>query len=133
VIVVDASVLIAHLNADDSCHSRAEAALLQTVGHPLAASSITLAEILVGPVRAGRLDVARAALGILDVEEVPIRVGAAERLAGLRAATGLKLPDCCVLLAAQEVHADAVLTFDDQLRKRAQELGYGWDPDKLVP
>jgi hypothetical protein len=87
----------------------------------------------VGPARAGKLDVARAALGTLEVEEVPVRVGAAVRLAGLRADTGLKLPDCCVLLAAQEVHADAVLTFDDQLSKRAQELGYRWDPGKLVP
>jgi predicted nucleic acid-binding protein len=133
VIVVDARVLIAHFNADDSHHSQAEAMLLQTAGHPLAASSITLAEVLVGPARADKLDVARAALGTLEVEEVPIRVGAAELLAGLRADTGLKLPDCCVLLAAQEVHADAVLTFDDQLSKRAQELGYRWDPGKLVP
>jgi predicted nucleic acid-binding protein len=133
VIIVDASVLIAHLNADDSCHSRAEAVLLQTDGYPLAASSMTLAEVLVGPARAGKLDVARAALGTLEIEEVPIRAGTAERLAKLRADTGLKLPDCCVLLAAQEVHADAVLTFDDRLSKRAQELDYGWDPGKLVP
>jgi predicted nucleic acid-binding protein len=133
VIVVDASVLIAHFYANDSHHSQADAALLQTAGHPLAASSITLAEVLVGPTRIGKLDAARAALETLEVEEVPVRAGTAERLAGLRADTGLKLPDCCVLLAAQEVHADAVLTFDDQLSKRAQELGYGWDPGKLVP
>jgi predicted nucleic acid-binding protein len=81
VIVVDARVLIAHFNADDSHHSQAEAMLLQTAGHPLAASSITLAEVLVGPARAGKLDVARAALGTLEVEEVPVRVGAAVRLA----------------------------------------------------
>jgi predicted nucleic acid-binding protein len=132
VIVVDASVLVAHFYAKDSHHSQAEAVLLQTSGHPLAASSITLAEVLVGPTRIGKLAVARAALETLEVEEVPVRAGTAERLAGLRADTGLKLPDCCVLLAAQEVHADAVLTFDDQLSKRAQELGYGWDPGKLI-
>lgn len=132
-IIVDASVLIAHFNARDGHHSRAETMLLQAVGHTLAASSVTLAEVLVGPARAGKLDVARAALGALDVEEVSVHAGAAERLAELRADTGLKLPDCCVLLAAQEVNADAVLTFDDRLSKRAQELGYGWDPDKFVP
>jgi len=133
VIIVDASVLIAHFNADDSCHSRAETVLLETAEHPLAASSITLAEVLVAPARAGKLDVARAALRALEVEEVPVPVGAAQRLAGLRAGTGLKLPDCCVLLAAQDVGADAVLTFDDQLSKRAQELGYGWDPGTFAP
>jgi predicted nucleic acid-binding protein len=86
-----------------------------------------------GPTRTAKLDVARAALGALDVEEVPVHAGAAERLAELRADTGLKLPDCCVLLAAQQVNADAVLTFDDRLSKRAQELGYGWDSGKFVP
>jgi len=133
VIVVDASVLIAHFNAGDRHHSQASAVLLQAVGHPLAASSVTLAEVLVGPARAGKLDLARAALRTLEVEEVPVRTGAAERLAGLRAGTGLKLPDCCVLLAAREVGANAILTFDHQLSKCAQELGYGWDPGKLGP
>lgn len=128
VIVIDASVLIAHLNGADSSHDRAEAALLAAAELPLAASSITLAEVLVGPVRAGKLDVARSALRALEIAEVAFGAGAAERLAALRADTGLKLPDCCVLLAAQDVGAEAVLTFDDRLMKRAQELGYGWDP-----
>lgn len=128
-IVVDASVLIAHLNATDSCHSRAETVLLETAEHPLVASSITVAEVLVGPARSGKLDVARSALRALEVEEVSVPSGSAEQLARLRADTGLKLPDCCVLLAAQDKHADAVLTFDDRLMKRAQELGYAWDPE----
>lgn len=127
-IVLDASVLIAHFNTEDSCHSRAETLLLQTAEHPLAASSITVAEVLVGPARAGRLDGARSALRTLEVAEVPIPAGSAERLARLRADTGLKLPDCCVLLAAQDTRAHAVLAFDEQLAKRAQELGYGWSP-----
>ncbi|MEJ3745791.1 type II toxin-antitoxin system VapC family toxin [Actinomycetes bacterium KLBMP 9797] len=127
-IVVDATVLIAHLNSADSCHDRAEALLLEAADYPLAASSITLAEVLVGPARAGRLGAARAALRALEVEEVPVPVEAAERLAVLRADTGLKLPDCCVLLAAEDALAEAVLTFDDRLMKRAQALGYGWNP-----
>jgi predicted nucleic acid-binding protein len=89
VIVVDASALIAHFKSDDSHHSQAEAALLQTAGHPLAVSSITLAEVLVGPARAGKLDIVRAALRMLEVEEVPVGIGAAVRLAELRADTGL--------------------------------------------
>jgi predicted nucleic acid-binding protein len=43
-------------------------------------------------------------------------------LAGLGAATGLKLPDCCVLLAAEQVDG-AVATFDDRLAAVARERG----------
>lgn len=39
--------------------------------------------------------------------------------------THLKLPDCCVLLAAQDKHADAILTFDDRLGREAERLGFG--------
>lgn len=90
----------------------------------MAASSITLAEVLVGPVKAGRADKADAALRALEIAEIPIKAGTAAQLAKLRATTGLKLPDCCVLLAAEDVRATAVLSFDDRLTKRAQELGY---------
>jgi predicted nucleic acid-binding protein len=127
-IVLDASVLIAHLDANDANHRRAETALLGTTEHDLAASSITLAEVLVGPARAGRLKTAQAALHDLSLAEVPVPSGAAEQLATLRAQTGLKLPDCCVLLAAQQMRADGVLTFDERLAKRAGESGYGWVP-----
>jgi predicted nucleic acid-binding protein len=129
VIVVDASVLIAHFNRADACHDLARTLLLETAEHPLAASVITLAEVLVGPARAGTLGPARTALRELAIEEVPVPAGVAGRLATLRAETALRLPDCCVLLAAQELNADAVLTFDEHLAKRVRELGYEWAPD----
>lgn len=122
--MVDASVLIAHLDRDDALHVRAREALEETAELPLAASAVTVAEVLVGPARSGRLEAAQTALRDLGVDEVPVPAGAARRLAELRAVTGLKLPDCCVLLAAQEVAAGAVLSFDDRLTKRARELGY---------
>lgn len=126
-IVVDVSVLIAHLDATDANHEPAKEMLLETAGSDLAASPITIAEVLVGPARVGRLDEARAALDDLAVKEVPVPEGAAQRLARLRASTGLKLPDCCVLLAAQHGNAEAVLTLNDRLAKRARELGYEWE------
>jgi predicted nucleic acid-binding protein len=43
-------------------------------------------------------------------------------LAALRAGTGLKLPDCCVLQAAEQAHA-GIATFDDRLAAAARELG----------
>jgi predicted nucleic acid-binding protein len=128
VIVLAASVLIAHLNRDDASHAQSEQLLMDTAEHPLSASSITLAEVLVGPARVGKLEVARTALAELEVSEVLLSTGAAERLARLSAETGLKLPDCCVLLAAETVHADAVLTFDDRLAKRVRDLGYECKP-----
>jgi predicted nucleic acid-binding protein len=120
VIVVDASVLIAHLDDNDALHSRAVEALLGTAEHTLGCSPITLAEVLVGPARAGRLGEARSAVTDLGVAELPLGDDAAVRLAGLRADTALKMPDCCVLLAADDARAEAVLTFDDRLGRAAE-------------
>lgn len=120
-IVVDASVLIAHLDESDASHSRAVDALLATAEAQLGCSPITLAEVLVGPARAGRLDEARGAVADLGVAEVPLGQDAAPRLAALRADTSLKMPDCCVLLAADE--GAALLTFDDRLARAAERRG----------
>jgi predicted nucleic acid-binding protein len=120
VIVVDASVLIAHLDEHDALHDRAVEALLASAEQPLACSPITLAEVLVGPARAGRLPDARSAISGLGVAEIPLGDDAAGRLAELRAETALKMPDCCVLLAAEDGQAEAVLTFDDRLARAAE-------------
>ena len=122
-IVVDASVLIAHLDERDALHTRASDALLAAADRRLGCSPITLAEVLVGPARRDRLDAARAAVAELDVEEIPLGEDAAVRLAALRAGSGLKLPDCGVLLAAQDAAAEAVLTFDDALGREVERLG----------
>ena len=116
-IVVDASVLIAHLDERDALHEQAVERLLAAAGETLGASTLTLAEVFVGPARRGRLGDARAAITALEVEEIPLASGAAGDLATLRAETGLKLPDCCVLLAARETGASGVLTFDERRGK----------------
>lgn len=120
-IVVDASVLIAHLDESDALHDQAVDALLAAVNQPLACSPITLAEVLVGPARAGRLHDARTAVADLGVVEIALGGDAAGRLAALRAETALKLPDCCVLLAAEDAQAEAVLTFDDRIARAAEQ------------
>lgn len=123
-IVLDAGVLIAHLDATDGRHDRAGELLLLAAdqAQPLGASPITLAEVFVGPTRAGRVDQAAAVLDQLGVRAVELPPDAAVRLATLRAATALKFPDCCVLLAADQV-ADAVATFDDRLAAAARSHG----------
>ena len=123
-IVLDASVLIAHLDERDALHARAEQALERATSQPLGCSSITLAEVLVGPARHGRLSAAQAAVAELEVEEIPLGADAAVRLATMRAEIGLKLPDCCVLLAAHEAAAQAILTFDDALTRAAERSGF---------
>ncbi|HVV50705.1 MAG TPA: PIN domain-containing protein [Polyangia bacterium] len=120
-IVLDASVLIAHLDERDAHHAKASQLLVGTGSKPLGASSISLAETLVAPARAGRLADATQALERLGVEELPLGPGAPARLAQLRADTGRKLPDCCVLLAAQE-HDGAVASFDSALLDTAARL-----------
>lgn len=122
-IVLDACVLIAHLDAHDAHHVRAETLLLDTSDEQLLASPLTLAEVLTGPARAGQLDRATAALALLEVAGVDLGQDAPTQLALLRAGTNLKLPDCCVLLAAETAHA-AVATFDERLANAARERGF---------
>lgn len=121
-IVLDASVLIAHLDATDAHHARAKRLLADTGAEPLAASPITIAETLVDPARSDRLPAARAALSKLGVEELSLGDDAAAHLAELRAGTRRKLPDCCVLLAARENDA-ALASFDADLVEAARGLG----------
>ncbi len=121
-IVLDASVLIAFFDGQDAHHAAAEELLGSTLDEELAASSLTLAEVRVAPVRDNKLDAVRAALHDLEVQELPFPQDSAVRLAGLRVSTGLKMPDCCVVLAAEHAQAD-VATFDDQLAHAAEDRG----------
>lgn len=121
-IVLDASVLIAHLDATDVHHERASALLVDVADEPMGASPLTLAEVLVGPARVGQLDRAAAVVHQLEVKSVSLDEDAPARLAMLRAGTNLKLPDCCVLLAAERTHGE-VATFDDRLARVAVEHG----------
>lgn len=118
VIVLDASVLIAYLDGDDNHHDRAEALLAREIDDDFAANSLTLAEVLVVPVRENRLDPVRAALADLELQELPFPAESAVKLADLRASTNLKMPDCCVLLAAEGVDA-RLASFDDRLADAA--------------
>lgn len=122
-IVLDASVLIALLDTDDLHHDRAFGLLSMLLDDRFAASPVTLAEVLVGPTRAGTVERVDAALRRLEVATVPIDGSAPRRLAALRASTGLKLPDCCVLLAAEVVDGP-LATFDDKLAAAARAVGF---------
>ncbi|MEX1142857.1 MAG: type II toxin-antitoxin system VapC family toxin [Thermoleophilaceae bacterium] len=121
-IVLDASVLIAHLDGGDQHHAHAQGLLKANSQEPLGASPITLAETLVSPARGGRLADAETALQRLGVDELALGENAPGRLAQLRTDTGMKLPDCCVLLAAQD-HDARVASVDTDLLKAASKPG----------
>ena len=118
-IVLDASVLIAFLDSQDNHHGAAQQLLAHAIDDDLAVNSLTLAEVLVAPVRSGRLDQVLAALRGLEVTELAFPADTAVRLAQLRATTCLKLPDCCVLLAAEDTRA-GIASFDELLAQRAE-------------
>ena len=118
-IVLDASVLIAFLDHDDNHHAAAERLLIRSIDDDLAVNSLTIAEVLVAPVRDDHLDLVLAALHALDIHELTFPADAAVRLAQLRATTGLKMPDCCVLLAAEDAAA-SVASFDERLAQAAE-------------
>ena len=127
-IVLDASVLIAYLDSDDSHHAAAEALLAEAVDDDIAANPLTLAEVLVAPARHGNLDLAQTALRALEVSELPFPPDTSVRLAQLRARTGLKMPECCVLLAAEQATA-TIASFDDRLRQAATDRNLFLLPD----
>lgn len=121
-IVLDASVLIAYLNRRDPLHANAKSLLESLSSESWGLSTVTLAETLVYPARAGRLEEAEAVLVSLDLQELAAGGGAAARMAEMRADLGIKMPDCCVLVAAQDNEA-AVASFDLAVLSAARKLG----------
>ncbi len=86
-----------------------------------ATSAITLAEVLVKPLRTARADLASAYKAFLTstahLALVSILPSVAERAADFRARYGLRLPDACQVAAALEAKATLFVTNDAQLRR----------------
>lgn len=125
-IVLDASVAIAALAADDAHHSAAAAALAKTTDTELVVAATTRAEILVGPLRVGGAAFATARSFVDGCATVPVTGGIADRAAALRARhRALSLPDAIALAVADVIVADAIWTFDRRWR--------GVDPRVVIP
>lgn len=121
-IVLDANVIIAYLDGRNVHHRRADELLTREIDDDFGVNALTLAEILVVPARDHRLEAVSAILRDLEIAELPFPADTAVKLAQLRADTGLKMPDCCVLLAAESAGA-RLASFDDQLTKAATTRG----------
>jgi predicted nucleic acid-binding protein len=79
----------------------------------LAVTTITVAEVLVGPLQVGDDAVARRYRAILESwQVVDLDAGIAESAARLRASLRMKLPDAIQAASALAINADALVTYD---------------------
>lgn len=125
--VFDADVLVGFVNAADLQHEQA----VRTVGSARGRGdrcevcAVTLAEVLVGPERAGTRDLVESSLRGIGLLLVEVDRALAHRAAWVRAVTRLKLPDAFVLATATrpslEAHAD-IASFDERLLRAHREL-----------
>ena len=122
-IVLDASVAIAALSADDTHHDAAVNALAGASDDELVLAATTRAEILVGPARVGG-KVLTASRDFADgCETIPVSAAIADDAAAMKAHhRGLSLPDAIALVVAEMIDADAVWTFDRRWREVHQRV-----------
>ena len=97
-IVLDASVLIAHLDPADASHKPASEAVSEHVDDELRLPTSAYSEYLVDAARAGAMSQAREPGKRLRLILTPIDQEIAEEAAGLRARSdALRLPDALVI------------------------------------
>ncbi len=79
----------------------------------LAVTTITIAEVLAGPLKAGEEALAMRYRAVLETwRVVDLNSDIAESAARLRGQYGLKLPDAIQLASALAINADALVTHD---------------------
>lgn len=121
-IALDAGVLVALFDANDAHHAAAEALFAANPDEAMTISPINQAEVLVRAAREQRDQQMLADLRALGITTTALPEDAGPRLARLRAHTGAKMPDCCVLLTAEQTSA-RVATFDERLAAVTASLG----------
>ena len=84
----------------------------------LAVTTVTLAEVLTGPLKAGEEALAKRYRAVLEAWlVVDLNSDIAESAARLRGKYGLKLPDAIQLASALAINADALVTHDRDFSK----------------
>ncbi len=127
-ITLEARVVIAHLYLQDRHHQAATEYLRASADQGFLIHSLNLAEVLVGGARVGRGQEMLTDLEAIGIHIADRQDGEPLRLANLRAASGLRLPDCCALDTA--LTTDSTLaTFDDALAKAARQRHVTVAPD----
>ncbi|MDR0990170.1 MAG: PIN domain-containing protein [Propionibacteriaceae bacterium] len=122
-IVCDTSFLIAFLEPSDFHHATAVAILTAHSTEQLVIHPINLAELFVGARSDAEADsLADFLAQNLRLEILTLEASHARQLGRMRRETGLKLPDCCAVVAAAQRSA-SVVTFDERQAKVARDLG----------
>jgi predicted nucleic acid-binding protein len=122
-LILDASVVIALLDAADAHHARAveDVDVADQAGRPLLLPASAYSETLVAFARAGRIHDAREALASMGIEVAPLTATMAEHAAELRARhQRLRLPDAIVVTCAQDLNGE-LLSYDQRLMQVAGE------------
>jgi predicted nucleic acid-binding protein len=111
ITVLDASVVIAFLDAQDAHHAATVKAVARVRGQELVLPGSAYAEVLVDPWRVGpeAVAVVKRFLAELGVRIEPLTADVAERAARLRSGhRSLRLPDALVLATAEALDAIAL-------------------------
>jgi len=119
---LDAGVLIAFFQPDDPHHATAVTLLTEHADDLLYLGALTEAEVLVRAAQRREEATLYAHIRELGVTVLPLPADAGPWLAQLRARTGSRLPDCSVILTAQQ-SGSRIATFDRVLARAASELG----------
>jgi predicted nucleic acid-binding protein len=122
VILLDAAILIAHLDPSDALHHRATGILEEYEELEFATTAITLAECLVRPAADDAAPQVVAAISRLGVLILDVTAADAVGIATVRAETGLRMPDAVALHAA-ELHGAVLATTDHALVRAAESRG----------
>lgn len=123
-ITLDAGVLIALFNAKDA-HHEAAMKLLDAATRSddlLYMNPLSQAEVLVKAAQQGSEKIYYEKIVSIGVATLAAPTDTGVWLAQLRARTGLKLPDCAVILTAQQ-SGSKIATFDHRLAREARALG----------
>ena len=83
-----------------------------------AVTTVAIAEVLTGPLRAGEEAIARRYLAVMESwQVVDFTADIAESAARFRAALGLRTPDAIQVASAMAIGADALVTHDRDFSK----------------
>lgn len=119
-LLVDSGPIIYTLEAHPKLAGRYEALFARHAAGrlSLAVTTITIAEVLTGPLGAGEEALAKRYRSVLESWQVVVLTAdIAETAARLRAKHKLKLPDAIQLASALAINADALVTHDRDFAK----------------
>ena len=129
--VADSSVLIAVIDATDSCHDIAAEELTRAASRgEILISAVAFSEALVVPYQMGR-DTGRAVEAQLAAvgRFVPISAAIGSAAARIRAGRHMRLPDALIIATGVEFNAAEILTFDQRWKDADRRIRVIFRPD----